>query len=324
MNWVKGGVLLFFAVVGMGIVTGEVRAEEVCAPVDLRKVFSMKIRDQQDLSWCYAHTAADYLQFYHRIPEQISAADIAIRYNRRFWPILLQILKGNEVRQYGFLRPALWDAMEQGYCPEAAFPSDEWSRVSGSTEAGEVERQPIGAAILQILALHAKVQEGRVRKAGELPYFYEFRGIDKNRFFEILASSERRDLLLNLRDAACEGRRKALPRAVGRISMRPRGASAFERIRGHLESGIPASIDYFDGVLEDSTGFKRNLNNIHTSLVVGQRFDASRGECQYLIKNSYGEDCSEYDPRLTCEAGYLWIGEKALSRALFSYVRIHP
>jgi hypothetical protein len=322
MKWVKGGVFLFFAIKALGI--GEVQAGDFCPTVDLRTVFSMKVRNQQDLSWCYAHTAADYLQFYHRIPEQISAADIAIRYNRRFWPRIVQLVKGNEIRQYGFIRPALWDAMEQGYCPESVFPSDEWKRVSPSTSGMNFERRPIGLAIQEIYALHERVEKGQIQKAQELPFHYAFRGVTQNRFFEILNMSTRRELLLNLRDAACEGQRKVLPRSIDRISMRAKGSSAFDRMSSHLQAGIPVSIDYFDQVLENSSDFKRHLENLHTSLVVGQRYDSARGECQYLIKNSYGEDCTGYDPRLSCEGGYLWVGEKALSSALFSYVRIHP
>lgn len=314
--------MTFFLLLSSTCGAGEV-GDSLCPSVDLRQTFPMKVRNQGDISWCYAHTAADYLQFFNRIPEQISAADIAITYNGRLWPKILRTIRGDQVAQYGFVRSALGDALDQGYCPETAFPSDAWQRVTTVSPGNvRVEPQVLSLALVQLFQIHARIRSGSVPGVREMPFHFEFEGVSQERFFEVLRDSERGELLSRLRDAACEGRRRPYPRSIERISMRFKSGTAFQRIRNHLETGTPVSIDYFDGVLENRKAFKKNLSSLHTSLLMGQRFDPVGKECQFLIKNSFGESCDGYDSSLNCEQGHLWVGESALRRALVSYVHL--
>jgi len=69
----------------------------------------------------YAHTAADYLQFYFKLPIQISAADIAVEYNERLWPRILSWFRREDVPQSGFIRAALWDALDMAIALKQIF-----------------------------------------------------------------------------------------------------------------------------------------------------------------------------------------------------------
>jgi hypothetical protein len=168
------------------------------------------------------------------------------------------------------------------------------------------------------------VKAGVFKTGEELPFHYEFPSVGRDDFFTILRVNPRQEVLEGLRQKACEGKRKPYPVDVGSIGMRFRGPRMFVRFHEELESGRPFSLDYFYGVLEDSNRIKKKLADLHTSIVLGQRFDSSSGECQYLIKNSYGENCTNYDPKWECQGGYLWVGERALREGAVSFVFLKP
>ncbi len=293
-----------------------------CEAVDLRRVFPLKVRDQGDLNWCYAHTAADYLQYAFQIPEAISASDIAIQYHFHLWPRIRQFFLNEEVPQTGLVRVAMGDALESGYCPESSFPSDFWFKVQVKPQGSVSQKVQLSQAISELFELQRWVKAGMFRAPAELPFQYQFSSVSPEQFFDILKTSTHPRLLDSLRKAACSGKRKPFPFFEGRISMGIRGRSAVKTIHRELMSGMPVSIDYFYGVLEHSKNFHRKLEDLHTSLLMGQRFDPVTSECQYLIKDSYGESCSGYDPSLECQLGYLWVGESALRRALVSIVHL--
>jgi hypothetical protein len=62
---------------------------------------------------------------------------------------------------------------------------------------------------------------------------------------------------------------------------------------------------------------------LHASVVIGRRM--SGGQCQYLVKNSWGNQCNgngqyAYDSRHQCEGGKLWINGKDLTRnSIYAY-----
>ena len=292
--------------------------------MDLRAVLPMKVRDQGDINWCYAHTAADYLQFYEGIQEPISAADIAIHYNLHFWPKIFRFFTGDPVPETGFLRAAIWDAMGDGYCPESRFPSDAWKKVYPSSSGRAAEWKRLNASIADLFLLQDRIERGFYRSASELPFAYEFNGVSPDRFFAILRDVKQQGILNALRMEVCAGNRRPYPKDISAITMRLRSASASDRIHEALGAGMPLSVDYFYGVLEHADSYSHAISELHTSLLMGQRFDPGSGECQFLVKNSFGTSCSGYDPRWECQAGYLWVGESALHRAMISEVTIQP
>lgn len=101
-----------------------------------------------------------------------------------------------------------------------------------------------------------------------------------------------------------------------------KGPHIFEKINRELQDGRPLTVDFFAGVLNNIDRFKIGIKELHTTLLLGRRWDHEQKKCTYLLKNSYGTSCSEYDPTLKCEQGYLWIPASALKKAMTSIVHL--
>ena len=293
--------------------------EADCSSVDLRKVFPLKMRDQGDIGWCYAHTAADYLQYYFKIPDQISAADVAIRYNNRLWPRFTQWITRKNVAETGFVRKAIYDSLSEGYCAEEYFPSETWVRIDRDAAGDGAQDRLLSEAIDDLFALQKNIQQGFFIEASELPYYYRFKELSKEKLFTLLQSTSPNQLLNELRIEACAGHRVSFVEGMDGVSMTFRGPHAFQNINSALGQGMPVAVDFFSKMLNDLDHYHRSLSSLHTTLLLGRRFNSDQQECQYLIKNSHGTDCTPYDSRLECQAGYLWVDESSLYGAMVSY-----
>jgi hypothetical protein len=281
------------------------------------------MRDQGGISWCYAHASADYLQFYNRIPVQISAADIAVNYNLRRWPRFLRWIMRNVVPETGFARSAIWDISQVGYCPEEYFPSETWTkRIMTGKHEGETVQVPIGKAVEEIVAMVEQIKKGFYLIPADIPFVYEFKGINHQEFYEAVFKESTATVLDEIRSAACDAHRKPFPKTIADIGMGFKGKKAFQRINKILDQHQPLTVDFFYGFLENIDHYKIRVSQLHTTLLMGRRFDSVQNECRYLIKNSYGSDCSAYDRRHQCENGYVWVSENSLYDAMTSYVYI--
>ncbi len=294
--------------------------EQRCSPIDLRNEFALKMRNQGDISWCYAHASADYLQYINRIPVQISAADIAILYNQRRWPRLVRWLIGGRVPETGFARSAMYDISEVGYCPEERFPSETWTkRITQGVQAGLTQQVPIKTAIDDLYRLAEGVSQGIYRKPADFPFVFDFKGVTQQEFVEaVMVNPE--DVLNEIRSTACDRVRMPFALLPNDIRMEFKGKNAFTQINRVLDRHQPVTIDYFYGFLENADDYSYSISDLHTTMLMGRRYDASSGECQYLIKNSYGTSCKEYDRRHQCEDGYVWVSELSLFGAMTSFV----
>ena len=283
----------------------------------------MKLRNQNGISWCYAHAAADLLQFTYRIPEQISAADIAINYAESDVSKIITFFKrifSSSARaappETGFIRKAIRKTIPEGYCPENVLPSQEWTRVNGNT--GERKKIDILEAILEAYDLQKKIKNGTFPNPESLSVYYEFPHIGRDQFFSLLQNSKKGTMLLQIRNAACAGERHPYPTEETEFSFSFSGRHVFQKINNSLSSHLPVGVDFFSGIFDDYDHFKRKIDDLHTVLFYGRKFDPAANECVYLMRNSYGEDCSRYDPKIKCEAGYLWFPESRIYRALTS------
>ena len=298
-------------------------SESDCSPIDLRNEFQIKMRDQRDISWCYAHAASDYLQFVYRLSEQISAADIAILYagsdTSRILTFFRRIFSSGarkEPPQTGFIGKAIRRAIPEGYCPESALPSETWTRVD--SRSGSREQVGIMGAILEVYSLRSQVLAGRIRSSMDFPSSYEFKHLNREEFADLVLNTPKNKILSALRARACAGERKPYPHADFSTDFHFTGRKVFRRINQTLGDHAPMAIDFFSGIFDDYSHYKRKLDDLHTVLLYGRKFDPGTQECVYLMKNSYGEDCSRYDPRIQCERGYLWFPENRLYPTLTS------
>jgi hypothetical protein len=295
----------------------------------------MKMRNQNNLGWCYAHAASDYLQFTYNLPEQVSAADIAINYSKSKWSRFLTFfthLFDRELRQEppqtGLIKYAVQMILPQGYCPESALPSGEWTRVDQNNQRSQ---QEILQSVLDSYDFQKKIQSEKIKTADELPWFFEFKNINRDQYFSILKKSNHNALLENIRQAACKNERIPFPHReqVG-IDFQLRTNRVFQNMNASFDRGSPVTIDFFSDVLKHYDSPKRNFSTMHTVLLYGRKYDQQAKECVYMIKNSYGDDCRHagsnglpYDPKIVCEGGNVWLPESKMFRAMTSQLILH-
>lgn len=296
---------------------------EACPTLDLRETFPLAMRDQHHVSWCFAFAASDALQYTFQIPETISAADIAINYSRSKWSRFIHIFKRLTSRaarlepaQTGLIKYAAQMIIPQGYCPETVFPSEEWSRVGKN---GELKKVQVLDAAVEIFALQKNVRNGTYRSASELPFFYEFKNLDHEQFFSLLRGYKRDSLLNALRNRVCLNERKPFP-GTASVNMKFTSKKILKQINASFDERRPMTIDFFNRVFQDIDKPLDILHGYHTVLLYGRKYDTERNECRYLLKNSAGSSCESYDPRLQCEAGYVWMPESTLKRTMTSAV----
>jgi hypothetical protein len=81
-------------------------------------------------------------------------------------------------------------------------------------------------------------------------------------------------------------------------------------------------IDYDSRLLENSQNTSISLSELHTSSIVARRWNDGQSECQYLVRDSYADQCQEYDASYECEGGQVWIDESKIYSNLLSFVYI--
>ncbi len=316
------GSLLSFANTGRGSSNDEA---EGCTSVDFRNEFPIKMRDQKSLAWCFAHASADNLQFAEKTNVQISAADIAINYGKSSSSKIINLFQrwtsqgsSEEERpnEYGLAKFASQMIIEQGYCPESYFPSEDWQRVMAN---GQVKAVEIASATKDIYVLAADIKNRKISSPSQLPYYYQFKNVDAITFFNILAKYDKEKILDQIRTAACDSVRVPFRKNID-VDMKLNISGMIKSMNQSLSAGRAFSLDLYSQIFSNIDDNKNNLANLHTVIVYGRKYDAARRQCLYLVKNTYSESCSGYDPRLRCERGYLWFPGAVLQKNMTSAV----
>lgn len=300
-------------------------SENDCTTVDLRQDFYLKMRNQQETSWCFAHAASDLLQFTYKIPEQISAADIAINYSETNVSKTLSFIKklfGNHNQtpaETGFIKLAIDDILPQGYCPESSLPSEKWLKIEGSGTQAEIE---ITEAISETLALQEKIHRDHIQTSDKLPWYFKFENITKETFFDILSKTSRKKLFAKIRESACFNHRKPFSNSIINTKFSVKNKNIIKSIHQKLTQRLPVTIDFFSDVLRNYENPKKRIDELHTVLIYGRKFDHKKEQCMLLVKDSYGEQCKKYDQSIECEGGNLWLSEEKIFNSMTSSLKI--
>lgn len=300
-----------------------------CTDVDLRNEALGTSRDQKDVAWCYAFTASDMLGYTFDLPEKASAADVAIAYNTtgagklvRWLDVNVINRKDEERRQMahttGFNKVALDRAMKNGWCPETVLPSEMWVKRT-RYESGWVEQSmPLKEAMIEINSLH---EQRSKLNAENLPYYYAFKNISTPQsFLDLLKTKRMADFYTNLRTAVCRDDRR--PFDYGwKVKMVVKNPRIFKRVNEQLDLGRIVGLDYDSKVLKDKNYRQMKIGSLHTSPIVGRRWNNETNSCQYLIRDSYGQTCDgRYDSSYDCNRGHVWLNESIIYPTMTSVV----
>jgi hypothetical protein len=285
--------------------------EHSCSTIDLRNESLGKVRDQGDTSWCYAFSSADILQRTYDLKHQISATDIALLYNESTVGEVMDVfLNYGTPHQTGFAKVAMMKAMNNGYCPETVFPSENWIRVKEKKEVAV----PVMQAFQEINKLH------RIRKylnLANLPYYYKFKNVDKKKFLFLIQTKKLKDVYSKLRTTVCKDNRISFD-IKWKTKMVLRHKNIFWDLNEQLSLGRVVALDYDARILRDKNHKGYHLDWLHTSNILARRWNPEQASCEYLIRDSYGDQCLKYDPSYVCEGGQVWINENRIFRNMTS------
>lgn len=278
-----------------------------CSPKDLRTKALGDVRDQGNAGWCFAYTTADLVS--HRMNKKISATDMAIN----FYYQMPEMPKTDKLSAIG--GGSDMGAMtytENRYCPEEVMPSNSYELPKACAP---------GTRKLEALDV-IRLVESQERNGSELSECQMamikalYRNLQTNDIQVILSNSKTSAFMKinELREKNCQDKRL---RPESKLSMRSGLRSGFDSIIDideQLNRNNPVSLNYDAWFLLKRA--RTNGVDNHYSSIVGRRLNEQTNTCQYLIRNSWGKDCSIYpEPYNTqCEEGNIWVDESVLGQ----------
>lgn len=284
-------------------IQSSLKEQKSCSPkIDLRSNILGPVRDQDTVGWCYAFAASDLLTY--KLKKTISAADLAINYNNTWINYMLNKLGDGEQDFIGGWEDDAINgiAKKGGACLEKNLRSEDNGYALLKKTLEDLDK---------LKTNNGKYTNINCSQAAHAM----FPSIKTAEYLNIIDNSSKVEFMALLSDKTCEPR----------ISLKGIKAKKMSAI---FESGSNQLCDQIDNQLNAknivSIGYNaKSLYNIdaketslHASVVVGRRFNSTNGECEYLIRNSWGRGCSRYDYRLKCEEGNIWMPKSVLVKGL--------
>jgi hypothetical protein len=79
-------------------------------------------------------------------------------------------------------------------------------------------------------------------------------------------------------------------------------------IKINAEINFPPGFDFSEFISkENTTPAPAKKTSPHAMIIIGNEINPETGECNFLIRNSWGEDCSKFNSKVKCEKGKLKI-----------------
>jgi hypothetical protein len=251
---------------------------------------------QKDLSWCFAWTTTDLLSFYEKLP--LSSYDLALQYhnhddirsddsNKNTYDFTLK--GGNE-----FLALVVALQSKKGLCTEAQtnFKNNNWDELSDFIK---LLSSPKRNLLDTICSEKIRQQEPFNQLSDEVILILNKLSKDKK--------------VAALLDVSCGQRHQFKNKyAIGkRLAENYPPEKIIEKLDQLLESGEPASVAYDADFIFMGKNHKR-INSNHSSTIIGRRTNKKTGECEYLIKNSWGDKCPK-KAKMECvpQKGNYWV-----------------
>jgi len=318
-------------------------SQSQCSEVDLRSEMG-PIRDQGDKGWCYANAAADLLSFKHRQElhgQQVSAAYTALTYLRNIY---------GSIGDGGFVSGAVLASEEYGICPRTIEDRVEQTGLSKLTLKERLD------ALKQFKLDYDLASQDDPKAAKRFMDRYRQYINSKSMVAQmpykiltnVLTNSTSRTFIDELGKNICSDQIK-IPHEKYELVFDTKMASepfdisllnqkvhvpALEwnpislnkdfiaTINQQLSNNNIVAIDYFSHFL--LTNFLKDpytpQDGLHASVLVGRRWNSQSNSCEYLIRNSWGNQCNSYEVKQNCEAGNIWVPERVLRYNLYAYI----
>jgi hypothetical protein len=241
------------------------------------------LRNQTNIGWCYAFSAADLLSYHEGVT--VSASDIAINYNKMFYADHTADFGG--VHEGGYPALALRNILKNGYCLEKDFPSEVLDKNSLSS-------LPYYFLLNKLSDYQSEAQSNKVTSNVYCKFIHDtivskiFPGVLYKDFEEIYKKGAQSSLIKQLNEASCEKKRQPFKhryKIVEKRSSRKNLLETHNDLMRELENNNPISISINFDLLNQPFHGQHNVSN-HAVILAGKAWNKSENRCEYLIRNS--------------------------------------
>jgi hypothetical protein len=288
------------------------------------------VRNQDDIGWCYAFAAADLMSFH--AGRTLSAVDVAILNNNyandavrdrlelpgflRNTEALRSFYESNKIdvanlkenylnhlfdskREGGYPVEALKIAMNKGVCTESDLPSQPTNKNTSLYSE------------LQKPAQMAEQSKSLVCFNEQANYGSLLPNLNYGEIIEIASRTSPMQILLSLRKKNCRQTFKIQNKTIINFST-PDYGKAFSLLDAQLDKNTPAMVSYNTKMISSESG-------AHASIIVGRKYNPKTGQCEYKVRNSWG-NLNHFEPstRTRHEGGYFWVSESKLKKNLYN------
>lgn len=303
--------ILFLLIISMLSVSSFARAtknQNSCTAIDLRSEVLGKVRNQGNAGWCFAYTIADLVS--QKTGVKISALDLSINFYQEMPEMprdafLSEASGGSDLGAVSYSR--------KGYCSEELLPSENYGTLKNcrsdifepngmfkELETNNVDYESLTVCQREILSrLFTGLNPLQISK------IYNQAGLS---VFQ---------KIYQLKDLNCQGKRISAKGIDLRGTLKS-GSEVIKDLDFVLNKGQIVSLNYDAGFMVEGAVNGTVYN--HYSSVVARRYNEESRSCQYLIRNSWGENCAVYPERLrkNCDSGNLWVDKETLMRSLIN------
>lgn len=307
MRWIGVLIYIFIAVSAQG-------AAKNCTSVDIRlyqsptmQSYFATVRNQRDTGWCYAFAASDLLS--DRLQRPVSAFAVAYDYNSKLTAFDHFLRKVNQAvgpdKEYfpdgGWIEIALKQVLANHIlCSESEAPSEVNSvsaKKSFLSWSSDFEHQSLKTSTLRGLFPRLTQQQA----GALLTQTYS----SHSSLFEVMYESSQVSCTLII-----------TPAHISLANANNSDIEPLDFIDGALDQNRPrpAAILIHSNLVfkEDDSSFFEKLLGDHYSVVIGRQIHGA--DCEYLIRDSFGKDCSQYRTEgIRCNGdGTYWIQKDLL------------
>ncbi len=307
----------------------QLKEQEKCQPeIDLSSKFKdVPTRDQGSNGWCFAYAISDLITAQTGKP--ISAVDIALRYFKKVksnnWNVPRSEKEGPWQFDSGYLG-FLKEIMDQKVCLEADVKS-----------SGDSSTKDIGDLLFRIQNFKLKYdqsfrdsfgQESYHSREEKKKYLMEeklcksalssvFPKLEIKDILDVLEHSSTWSYLEELRDKSCTSRVDL--KDFRATFLQGSKHKQYNQIDKWLNGGKTVGLDFMSSFLKEKGVYLPA--SAHSALIIGRKYNKEKKSCEYLVRNSWGKNCSVYkESGITCdpETGYIYLSKEELFPSIYS------